>query len=118
MTSVRHLRNAAAHNNCIINDLKAKDRNYAPDRKMLRALSSIRKDTRDKRLLNIRMLQVCTLLYAHKKLGSEAANKAASQLLRELLNRMTRHSDYYKTNTILLGNYCFFEKIVDIFFHE
>ncbi len=118
MSSVRHLRNAAAHNNCIINDLRAKDRSYAPDIQMLKELSSIRKDTRNKRLLNVRMLQMCTLLYTHKKIGSNAANKAARQLLDELMGRMTRHRNYYEKNTIIVGNYTFFEKIVDIFFPE
>ncbi len=117
MTSVRHLRNAAAHNNCIINDLRAKDRNYTPDKEMLKSLSSIRKETRNKRLQNVRVLQVCTLLYTHKKLCSKASNKAAKKLLNDLLNRMNRHSNYYKNNTILYGNYCFFNKIVDIFYN-
>ena len=118
MCSVRSLRNAAAHNNCIINDLRAKDRNYTPDIQMLNELSSIRKDTRNKRLLNVRVLQICTLLYTHKKIGSEAANKAARGLLNELMNRMTKHKDYYEKNTILVGNFLFFKKIVDIFFPE
>lgn len=116
MNSVRHLRNAAAHNNCIINDLRAKDRTFQPDRKMMAALSTIRKETRDKRLLNIRMLQICTLLYTHKKLGSDAANEATRKILNDLLDRMTRHKEYYKSNTMLSGNFSFFVKVIDIFF--
>ncbi|SFA87123.1 Abi-like protein [Acetitomaculum ruminis DSM 5522] len=118
MRTVRPLRNAAAHNNCIISDLRAKDRNFQPDKEMLKELSSIRKDTKNKRLSNIRMLQICTLLYTHKKIGSSASNGAARRLLNELVNRMIRNKDYYMKNTTFVGNFTFLKKIVEIFFQE
>ncbi len=118
MQSVRELRNASAHNNCIINDLQSANRMFIPDKKMMVKLSSIRRDTLQKRLSNARILQICTLLYMHTKLGTDSANKHVRDLLQSLIERMKRNKEYYKSNTIILGNYQFFIKLVDIFFSK
>lgn len=116
MLPIRELRNAAAHSNCIINDLRSTDCKYMADKTMIQKLRTVPKSSRRRQLSNTRVLQFCTLLYAHQKIGSPASQKSIHKLLTDLNERIIRHSDYYKNNTVLLGSYHFFLRIVDIFF--
>ena len=117
LLGVRELRNAAAHSNCIIHDMGAKDSTYRTNYGVNKALSSISKATRNKRLSNARMQQVVTLLYAHAKLvTSQGVRRTQREALHKLCERMERHIDYYSDNDLILNNFSFLKKVVDIFF--
>lgn len=119
MKDIRELRNAAAHNNCILHDMKAKDKRFTPNYKMVSAISSIPKPTRDKRLSNERMRQLCTLLYVHSILvSSSGIRNHTKDALHSLIDRMYRHKDYYGENSVIISSFRFFEKCVDIFFPQ
>ena len=66
---VRQIRNAAAHNNCIINDLKASSSSSEPPRFITDFVShaGIKKDTRKKRLSNKRIEQIVHLFYIYDR---------------------------------------------------
>lgn len=119
LRGVKELRNAAAHSNCIIHDMGARDSQYKTNYGVLNALHSISKETRNRRLSNARMQQVVTLLYAHSILvTSQGVHDMEGQALHELSERMLRHSDYYANNELILSNFKFLQKVIDIFFPE
>ncbi|MDO4853065.1 MAG: Abi family protein [Clostridia bacterium] len=117
LQTIRQLRNAAAHSNCILYDMTAADAIAKPDWNMIRKLSTIPKSTRDKRFGNERMRQLVTLLYLHSEVvTSQGVHDRAKQQLTELLSRMYHHIEYYRSHPIVTSNFDFFKKCVDIFF--
>ena len=127
LLTIRTLRNAAAHSNCILHNMGAKDSAHAVNYGLLRELMSrsqaadieITKATRKNQLKNARMSQIATLLYAHSiMITSEGVYTRARQLLFELVDRMYHHIDYYEDNKTILSSFDFFQKMVDIFFGD
>lgn len=117
LKTVKDLRNAAAHSNCIIYDMGTQDAKYKPNYAMLQKLSSISKTTRQKKLGNERTRQITTLLYTHSFLvTSEGVSERAKNDLLEIIKRMKRNSSYYANNDVIKSNFSFFEKVVDILF--
>ncbi len=117
LKTVKDLRNAAAHSNCLLNDMKAKNRTHLPNNDMLKMMSSISEYTKNKRLINECTLEITTLLYAHSKIvTSEGVHKRAKAELNETAERMYRNIDYYRRTRIIKSNFDFFKKTIDIFF--
>lgn len=114
---VKEVRNAAAHSNCIINDLGAKDKKHNTNYNVLRALESIPKSTRDIRFESERMRQIITTLYTHTTVvTSSGVRNRAKKDLEKLIERMKEHMDYYEKNDNITQSFNFFEKCVDILF--
>ncbi len=117
LLTIKELRNAAAHSNCLIHDMGAKDSMRKPNYSMLRALKNISKSTRDSQLKNERMRQIITLLYAHKTIvTSDGVHEHTKKNLNDLVHRMYRNIDYYEDNENILASFEFFRKSVDILF--
>ena len=117
LKTIKELRNAAAHNNCIIHDMGAKDSKHKPNYSMLRALKDISKATRDNQLKNERMRQMITLLYTHTIfVTSPGIHYHIRSLLRQLVRRMYLHIDYYDGNENILKSFDFFRRVVDILY--
>lgn len=117
MKDIQQLRNASAHSNCILYDMKAQDRMHSVNYNLMKAIHSIPKATRKKRFSNERMRQLCTLIYAHYMLvSSPEVHMHVSAELHNLITRMYRHSDYYTKTPLISACFGFFEKVVNIFF--
>lgn len=117
LTTVKNLRNAAAHSNCIIHDMGAKDSKHSTNYRVIKSLSTISKTTRNNRLSNARMQQIVTLLYTHSVMvTSPGVHESEKQALVKLCERMNHHIDYYADNDVIVSNFAFFQKVVDIFF--
>lgn len=117
MKTVKDLRNAAAHSNCILHNMRAQDSPYRPNYQMLQKLSSISKHTRDKKLRNEHTREITTLLYVHWLLvTSKGVHERAKNDLQEITNRMFKNIEYYDENDVIKTNFDFFKKTVDIFF--
>lgn len=117
LNSIRELRNACAHSNCILNDLSAKDNLAKPNYDLCRALECVSKTTRDRKLKNKRIYQIAATLYAHDRLvQSEGMKRHTKDDLNELVKRMYRNIDYYNGNDCIVTNFEFIQKCVDIFF--
>lgn len=117
LKTVKDLRNAAAHSNCIIYDMGAQDSRYKANYEMLQTLSSIPRHTRTKKLKNERTRQITTLLYTHHFLvTSKGVHERAKNDLLETIERMKKNIRYYTNNDVIKTNFDFFEKIVDILF--
>lgn len=116
LKDVRELRNACAHNNCILNDLKSHTSKYRPNLNMLNeiAQTGISKKIRDNKLSNARMKQLVTLLYLNRKITtSKGVLKHQTELLQYLKNRIERHINLYDKNELVQSNLLFLIKIID-----
>ena len=121
LKNVRELRNACAHNNCILNDLKAETSNYKTNYRILREISKIgiSKETRNKRMSNSRIQQIITLLYINKNIiTSKGVLDFQEKSLQELKSRIEYHMDYYSKNTLIQANFNFLNKIIDNWYNN
>ena len=115
---VRQLRNACAHGNAIINDLRPVSSgpklseaplfitNYV-------AASGISKTTRMKKLSNPRINQITHLLYVYDNIvTSEYTRKKRIEKLDHLINtRIVENKVFFKTNQMLISTYKYFKTI-------
>ena len=118
---VRQLRNASAHGNCIINDLKAaqtaRDVSSAP--KYITDFvkkAGIGKASMLKKLSNQRINQLVHLLFVYDRVvTSEHTRKLRLGELHDLLdNRCLQHADYFVPNDMLTSTYEFFRKLLSV----
>ncbi len=102
MRVVKDLRNACAHNNCIINDLRAQ-MNRKPNKEMQKVFVSLglSKEMRSRHLKRVALYQIITTLYAHKEIVvSSGVHDNIARKLRELNARFYRDRDYSKNDII------------------
>ena len=118
---VRQVRNAAAHNNCILNDLTP---NYTEEGKLkceepVQITSFIRsagvnKTTMRKKLSNRRFSQMIHLIYAYNAIvtSSNSRNLRLEELKELVFERMLENKEYFTSNQLLSSTYSVFEKVV------
>lgn len=115
------IRNAAAHNNCVLNDLSPGTSKYKSQYCVTRnlGLAGIPKEIHTKKMSNARIQQIVTLLYTHKNLVTSAGihNNRCEMLNDVVLSRMFHHIDYYKNNDNLRTSLEFLKVVVDSWFH-
>lgn len=116
---VRQLRNACAHSNCILNDLRSKNEvSHRPDQSMMNTLGkigTISKATRQRKMSNDRVRQVLSLLYLYVIYVESKGLKAhhTVQLREVFFRRYNEHSDYYRTAESISTTFEFFCKVID-----
>lgn len=117
LREIGKLRNAVAHNTCVLCDLDKKDNKFAPDYKIVHYLNQdeIGKDTRDNKLSNSRIRQITYTLYMFNEIvTSTGIKKNVSKDIHELFyERITLHREYYNNNELLKSIYEYFDKIID-----
>lgn len=119
LLSVKELRNAAAHSNCLINDLSNHNQKHKLDSGISRALSDIgiKKETRDKKCKNETIRQIVTLLYAYKNIvTSDGVYRHKCEELHQLTERMFSDIDLYEKNLAIKTTFEFLKKIIDNWF--
>lgn len=112
------LRNAVAHNNCILSELNMKKNKYPPSYKIIQFLNNcnIGKDTRSKKLSNSRIRQITYTLYMFNEIvTSDGIKNNVKKDINELFfDRIIKHKEYYNNNNELLKSiYCYFKKIIE-----
>lgn len=121
LLSCKKIRNAAAHNNCILNDLAsgtAVNNTNSSIAKELSAINGLNSNFRKNRMGNVRIQQFVTLLYMHKELvKSSGLRHSECEELHALLERMFKHIDYYKDNNMVLGTFNFLKIVIDNWFN-
>lgn len=116
---VQWLRNAAAHNNCIINDLTSPSTPpFEVNKKVNNFVSKIQgisASTREKKLSNRSMHDFIVLLYVYNRIViSDKVRKTGMEKLKDLVyKRMVQNKRYFYKNALLQSNYTFLKKIVD-----
>ena len=117
LLSCKEIRNAAAHSQCILNDLKLNTKKHDPDWKMMKEIykiPSISKNVARKRMTNERIRQIVTLLYTHKSIvTSEGVHKKANKALDGFRERMMKNISFYNTNDLIRETFNFLDLIID-----
>ena len=117
------IRNAAAHNNCILNSLQRPYSAPSVTNQVNSFISRIPelKDSKSRKtkLSNPVIHDFVTLLYLFDKVCTSPSTKRHTyETLYELFStRFLRHADYFKQNAVLVSSYDFVWKIV-IFLHS
>lgn len=120
LNSVRDIRNAAAHSNCLINRLSSKDQTpHGSVVNRVQKVKSIGSVSRDKKLKNKFVYDFVCLLYAYDEfVKSEPLKKRRFQELHEFFEgRVVRHKDWFQGNSLLNSTYKFLKKVLDNFEH-
>ena len=116
MLSVKRIRNAAAHNNCIINDLRTQPSKKAVSFELVRALRNdlgFGQESIQKKISNIRIAQILTCLYMHKKLvSSPTINSHLSEELHNFVSRLFAKSKY-DNNLLIKSTFDVLSAVVD-----
>lgn len=113
---VRSLRNACAHNNCILHDMlpsigtkpNSKIENY------VRAIPTIGKGMRVNKLSNRFNLEFVALLYLFSEVVSDKIREKRIEKLKFFFNnRLQKNMMYFQKNSSICTNFDFLKKVVD-----
>lgn len=115
LNSVKSLRNACAHNNCVIHDLR---KGYThPPREISVFVSKIDTISKSERIekLKIRpLLEMTSLLYLYENTVPHSVKTHRYKELDNLVNsRMLKHAEYFGDQQIIKASYKFLKKVVD-----
>lgn len=115
LNSVKSLRNACAHNNCLIHNLrKGSSRPTEKISQFIASIPSISKSER-KHTLSVRVVyELTALVFLYSAVTFEPVKKKRLFELSDLINkRMTEHADYFEKQDIIQSSYRFLKKVVD-----
>lgn len=116
LRDVVKLRNAVAHNSCVLCDLDKKDNQFPPAYKIHDFLNKcgINKEARDNKLSNSRIRQITYTLYMFNEIvTSDGVKQNVAEDINELFfDRIIHHKEYYNNNELLKSIYGYFEKII------
>ncbi len=116
LKDVKRLRNACAHNNCILNNLSLNTANQCTNYEVRKFLGSlgIKKNIADRRMSNAAMRDIITVLYTHNRIvKSEGVKEAQVDNLVNVIERCFKNEAYYATNELIKSSFLFFKKVVD-----
>ena len=120
LLTCKEIRNASAHSNCILNDLKAGTAVHSTNSAVTKALMKIPKMNskfRKNRMSNARIQQLVTFLYMHKTMvESEGILKSESDQLQKVIKRVNKNYEYYELSPVIKGTFDFLKLVVDSWF--
>lgn len=115
LNSIKSIRNACAHNNCVIYNLKKG--NTKPNNRVLHWVQEIPGTMSGEiksKLSNQPVYEFVCLLYLYNKIIPANVKSIRFKELRELFyGRILKHKDYYYDNQVISSTYKFILKIVD-----
>lgn len=118
---IKWIRNAAAHNNCLINNLRPPySKEIKPNSKIMNKIAKIEdmpKRTRQNKMKNPVIHDFVTLLYVYcTVIESDSTVRNGLEMLSNFIhNRCVKHKDYFEENQVLKTNYEFLEKVIDFY---
>lgn len=118
MNTVRNLRNASAHSNCLLNQInKPLDISKQPliqISNFVKKCRNISNKSRNNNLHKQFTYDMTTLLFVYTYLMPDIAKKKRFKQLKDFLNRrVIKHKDYFTSNTQIVGAYTFLNKLID-----
>ncbi|MCH4039190.1 MAG: Abi family protein [Lachnospiraceae bacterium] len=120
LLTCKEIRNAAAHSNCILNELKAhtaKHKTNTDVTKELMKIPGISAGFRKSRMSNARIQQIVTLLYMHKTMVSSAGlRQSETNGLHEVVDRIKKHYEFYEDNPTIKSSLDFLKLVIDNWF--
>lgn len=116
MNTIRDMRNAAAHSNCILNKMTERiDSTKQVNSEISNFIAGMTDISKTSRVNNLNYKftnSFITLLYVYDSLMTESSKKKRYQELQKFLNdRVVRHKEYFKSNTKIVGVYNFHKKV-------
>lgn len=116
---VRLLRNAAAHNNCLLISLnKNPDLSFNFEHKVSKFLgdNGMKNTSLNKQLSKPIIHDFCVMLYLYSRIAPKSAQEHTFGELRELFEgRIIKNKDYYKNNYLISSAYDFMLKVINLF---
>ncbi|MGN0262608.1 MAG: Abi family protein [Eggerthellaceae bacterium] len=119
LQNVKSLRNACAHNNCILNNMTSGKPMFSARNEICRAISrieSIGKSQRKSKLRNDSLQQIATSLYVHSLVASEDVHWGRAKQLQLFVERMNRYADYYRGNYQISSGFDFIASLINAWF--
>ena len=119
LRSIKTIRNAAAHSNCILNQLARNTSKHQTKHAVSRAIGNmgISKTTRNHLMTSAAVQDIITLLYTHQEIvTSNGVKKHRANKLKALMNRFFYHIDFYQNNPVINTSFDFFKKAIDNFY--
>lgn len=117
LKDVKRIRNAAAHNNCLLNNLSLNTSKYKTNYSVNRFLSDdvkVSKHCRDTRMSNAAIRAIVTLLYTYKTLVADINNHNEQALaVNKFIDRCYKNINYYQSNDLIIATFDFLKKIID-----
>ena len=118
MNTIRDLRNASAHSNCLMNKMTVQmEATKQPDSTItcfVKGMSGISASSRAKNLNKTFVYNMVTLLYVYNELMPSIAKQKKYLQLQEFLNgRAIKNKNYFKSNSQITGVYNFLKKVID-----
>lgn len=118
MNTIRDLRNASAHSNCILNKMTEKidsTKQVNSDiSNFIKGMSNISKTSRVNNLNYKFANSFITLLYVYDSLMTEGSKQKRYKQLQEFMEgRMLKHKAYFLSNSKIVGVYNFHKKVID-----
>ena len=111
------LRNAVAHNTCVLSELNKKDNVYPASYKIVQYLKNcnIGKVTRNNKLSNSRIRQITSTLYMFNEIvTSDGIKQNVNKEINNLFfYRIILHKEYYNNNELLKSIYSYFKNIIE-----
>lgn len=120
--SVNFLRNAAAHNNCLLNSLRTPySKEITPNKNVMNFLSKIEgisREARGSKMKNPVIHDfVVTLFVFYNVVTSKGIKIHTIEELKDLVdNRMLKRREFFEDNQLIVSNYTFVKKIIDYFY--
>ena len=118
LNSVRDIRNASAHSNCLLNRLSVGGiRADTSIKRRVKQIPTIGENALQKKLSNKCICDFCCLLFTYDELiTSEVLKEKRFTQLKEFFeNRMVQHKDWFETNNTIISAYQFTKKVLDYF---
>lgn len=122
MNPIRILRNAAAHNNCLLNSLKTpyvsqEDFNCNPEVSAFMGQHGIKNRALNTNMSKPFVHDFCVMLYLYNRVASPAAKRHQFSDLKDLFcGRFARNGAYYQNkNTTVMAAYEFVVKVIDMY---
>ena len=117
LREVNKLRNAVAHNSCVLCELDKKDNTHRVDTLVINYLKDcgIGKENRNTKLSNSRIRQITYTLYMFNIIVSSDAvkNNVKHDITKLFYERIILNGKYYNNNGLLKSIYNYFDKIIE-----
>lgn len=110
---LKNLRNACAHNNCLIADLQT-GTTFIPGElgNFLSTVKTISKNQRKKKMSCLPVLEFVSVIYSLNTIATKSVISKHKKELKKLFEkRMLKHKDYFIDNDIIKSNYDFSLKV-------
>ena len=115
LNTVRSLRNACAHNNCILLSVRpgSTSPNYIVSR-YISQIDTVGKEERKNKLTCRPLYEIACLVMEYDTLVSDHVRRQGVEKLKNFVHgRMAEHSDYFADNQVLSTSFGFIRKVVD-----